>query len=162
MLWPSDAKVTVARVLFYPPLFQAAVFSHFHCQLYTVHSALLIVPALVRLSPCPRIITPTAAATKAGELLQDLTSPGLYFIARCLIHFWKFLPHLIHEDDGWVGGGGEGREITHCLVYFKCFSWCGGGRWLEGDTHLQLSRYRRQEGIIRRGWRKSLRVKVFI
>lgn len=60
---------------------------HFHCQLCTVHCALLITSALVRLPPCPRIITPAAAATKAGELLQDLTSPGLYFIARCLIHF---------------------------------------------------------------------------
>lgn len=61
----------------------------FHCHLYTVHSALLILLALVRLSSCPRIITLAAAAIKAGELLQDLTSPGLYFIARCLIHVKK-------------------------------------------------------------------------
>lgn len=135
-------KSNCAQTFAVPSSLSGGCVFHFHCQLYTVHSALLIAPALVRLSPCP-IITPAAAATKAGEF--DLT----WSIFYCSV-FNTFLKILSTSSMKTMEA-----EKTHCLVYFKCFSWCGGGRWLEGDTHLQLSHYRRQEGIIRGGWREG-------
>lgn len=55
-----------------PPLSVRLCVFHFYCQLYTVYSALLILSfpllLLLRLSPCPHIITPATLAAEPGEL----------------------------------------------------------------------------------------------
>lgn len=133
MFWHLDTRDSAQKLLC-PPFSQAVCFPF---SLSAVYSERCIIDSffpssLVRRFPCPHIIT---WATVAVEQRENLTPPGLYFIAWCLIHFWKSSP-----SHPWKK---KKKNLVPSL--FQVFVLVRQmERWLEGGTHLQLSQFRRQ------------------